>query len=165
MAKFARVGYGSKGQGVGHNPDGYTYIVNDNVRTGDKIQVVSTSRAGRKFGTTAVPLSTFKESSVKGQQAKIDVLSKGDKEVGRLLGEATSDGMISKKDIDMMTQGKITTVKSGTELGISRAGLSQKQYTQMVRGGNLQGYSNLTKKAQESFDSYSAKFMNKGEQQ
>jgi hypothetical protein len=42
-------------------------------------------------------------------------------------------------------------------------------YTQAVRGGNLKqnniGESQMTTKAQESFDSYSAKFMNKGEQQ
>ena len=37
MAKFALVGYGSDGRGVGRTEQGYTYVVNDNVRTGDTI--------------------------------------------------------------------------------------------------------------------------------
>ena len=31
MAKFAQVGYGSQGQGLGRTTDGYTYVVYDNV--------------------------------------------------------------------------------------------------------------------------------------
>ena len=63
MAKIAMCGYGSRGQGVGNNPDGYAYVVDDSVKTGQKIQVVSTSRAGRKFATTAVPLHAYKRTS------------------------------------------------------------------------------------------------------
>ena len=72
MAKFAQCGYGSKGQGLGNTTDGYTYVVNDNVRTGDVIQVIATShgKEPKKFATTAVPLHTYKENSVKGQEAK-----------------------------------------------------------------------------------------------
>ena len=34
MAKFALVGYGSDGRGVGNTAkEGYTYVVSDNVRT------------------------------------------------------------------------------------------------------------------------------------
>ena len=77
MAKIAQVGYGSKGQGVGKHPNGYTYVVNDNVRTGDAIQVISTSSAGRKFATTAVPLHTYSENTVKGKTAKIEAEEKG----------------------------------------------------------------------------------------
>ena len=78
MAKIAQVGYGSKGQGVGKHPNGYTYVVNDNVRTYDVIQVISTSPAGRKFATTAVPLHTYSENTVKGKTAKIRRLRKGE---------------------------------------------------------------------------------------
>lgn len=49
MAKVARCGYGSQGQGLGKTVDGYTYIVNDNVRSGDKIQVVATARNGKNL--------------------------------------------------------------------------------------------------------------------
>ena len=97
MAKIARVGYGSQGQGVGKNPKGYTYLVNDNVRVGDRIQVVSTSSLGRKFGTTAVPLSTHGENTVKGKQAKIDALSSGDSGVAETLKR-----QIEPRELDKM---------------------------------------------------------------
>lgn len=177
MAKFAQVGYGSQGQGLGSNPDGYTYIVNDNVRTGDKIQVVSTSSLGKKFGTTAVPLKTFSENSAKGQKAKVNILSKKDTEVAKMLDESVSGGFITQKDLDSLTQGKITRAYSGGELNISRKGMTQKEYQQAVRGGNIQKYVSqskaiggkpeLTKNAtaeKDTFDSYSKNFMDKGEQ-
>ena len=170
MAKFARVGYGSKGQGVGNNPDGYTYLVNDNVNVGDRIQVISTSSKGRKFGTTAVPLSTHGQNTVKGRQAQVDALSRGDKHIADMLSTSAREGYITQADLDRM--GGVTKAYSGSELGISRKGLTQAQYRQEVRGGSLKEYKNeigskvpMTAKAQESFDSYSAKYMNKGEQQ
>ena len=78
MAKFAKVGYGSHGQGVSEKnaPDGYDYIVDDNVNVGDKIQVVATSVNGNKFGTTAVPLSTYGKDTIKGQETKIRFILK-----------------------------------------------------------------------------------------
>ena len=138
MAKFARVGYGSQGQGLGKNPEGYVYVVNDNVRVGNRIQVVATSQLGRKFGTTAKVLDkTFSENSVKGQQAKIDVLARGNEKVERMLGESVNDKFLTQKDLDLLAQGKITSVKSGSELGVSRKGVSLAEYRQKVRGGNL----------------------------
>ena len=53
MAKIALVGYGSKGNGIGKTDDGYAYVVNDNVRTGQTLQPVATNwRSGRQFVTT-----------------------------------------------------------------------------------------------------------------
>lgn len=143
MAKFAQVGYGSQGQGLGKTTDGYTYVVNDNVRTGDRIQVVSTSRKGNKFATTAVPLHTYKETSKKGQLAKLEAEKVG-------------------KDV--------TQSYTGAEMGLKTKGTSQTQYEQTTRGANLAMYkqqypdTTFTKNAQETFDSYSKQYMNKGEQ-
>lgn len=148
MAKFARCGYGSQGQGLGKTTNGYTYIVNDNVRTGDRIQVVATSRLGRKFATTAVPLphSIYAENTLKGQ--------------------------LAKQEVESNTGGKgATRTYTGAEVGLERKGVSQKQYQQDVRGANLAMYKqanpnekvDFTQKAQETFDSYSKQFM-KGEQ-
>lgn len=150
MAKFARVGYGSQGQGLGKNPEGYVYVVNDNVRVKDRIQVVATSRAGRMFGTTAVPLSTFSENSVKGRQAKIDALSSGDKDLGKFLKRT-----ITQADLDRMSKEAVTRAYSGTELGLSREGLTRKDYIQKVRGGNLAQYSGeKTERAEKAEKSY-----------
>ena len=151
MAKFAQCGYGSQGQGLGSTTDGYTYVVNDNVRTGDKIQVIATSKKGNKFATTAVPLHTYKETSKKGQLAKQQSLQKG------------------KEPIDVF---------SGKELGVQGSSATQplgdgkrsiSEYAMATRAGNIAIYkqqdpnATWTKKAQETFDSYSKQFMNKGE--
>lgn len=152
MAKFAQCGYGSQGQGLGKTTDGYTYVVNDNVRTGDKIQVIATSKKGNKFATTAVPLHTYKETSAKGQMAKQQVQEKTGKEP--------------------------TQSYSGKELGVQGSRATQplgdgkrtiSEYAQETRAGNIAMYkqkdpnAKWTEKAQETFDSYSKQFM-KGEQ-
>ena len=153
MAKIAQCGYGSQGQGLGTTTDGYTYVVNDNVRTGDVIQVISTSRKGKKFATTAVPLHTYKETSKKGQLAKQEAMSNTGKDP--------------------------TQVYSGKELGATGSRATQElpnghrtisEYSQATRAGNIAMYKKAdpnaqwTEKAQETFDTYSKKFMNKGEQ-
>ena len=84
MAKFALVGYGSDGRGVGRTQQGYTYVVNDNVRTGDTIQPIATSRKGRKFVTTGVVNHAYKETSVKGQEAKELAQENGASDVTRV---------------------------------------------------------------------------------
>lgn len=155
MAKFAKCGYGSQGQGLGNTTDGYTYIVNDNVRTGDRIQVISTARNGTtKFATTAVPLHTYKETSVKGQQAKQEVMQK--------------------------TGNEPTQSYSGKELGVQGSKATQplpsgkrtiSEYSQQTRAGNIAMYkqkdpnAEWSKNAQQTFDEYSKPFINKGEQQ
>lgn len=146
MAKFAKCGYGSRGQGLGATTDGYTYVVNDNVRTGDRIQVVATNHwSKKKFATTAVPLSAsiYSENTLKGQLAKQEVESKTGKEPTRSY--------------------------TGAEEGLSRKGITQKEYQKEVRGLQLAKYkennpnTELSKNAQDTFDSYSKKFMGKGE--
>ena len=147
MAKFALVGYGSDGRGVGTTQQGYTYVVNDNVRTGDTIQPIATSRKGRKFATTGVINHAYKETSVKGQEAKELAQENG-----------ASD---------------VTRVYSGKELGaqgsrVPKAGL-QSEYTQQTRAGNIamqlkkDPQTQLTPLAQQTYDEYSKQFMKKGE--
>lgn len=155
MAKLAKCGYGSRGEGLGSTKDGYTYVVNDNVRTGDKIQVISTSRKGKKFPTTAVPLHTFQENSKKGQEAKQEVQQKtGDNPTQSYTGKEL--GVTGTRGVP-----KTPTI-SGQK--------PQSQYTMETRAGNIAQYmqthpnAQLTKHAQETFESYSKNFMNKGEQ-
>ena len=147
MAKFALVGYGSDGRGVGKTQQGYTYVVNDNVRTGDTIQPIATSRKGRKFATTGVVNHAYKETSVKSQEAKELAQENG-----------ASD---------------VTRVYSGKELGAqgsraSEAGL-QSEYAQQTRAGNIamqlkkDPQTQLTPLAQQTYDEYSKQFMKQGE--
>lgn len=147
MAKFALVGYGSDGRGVGKTRQGYTYVVNDNVRTGDTIQPIATSRKRRKFATTGVINHAYKETSVKGQKAKELAQENG-----------ASD---------------VTRVYSGKELGaqgsrVSKAGL-QSEYAQQTRAGNIamqlkkDPQTQLTPLAQQTYDEYSKQFMKGGE--
>ena len=152
MAKFAQCGYGSQGQGLGKTTDGYTYVVNDNVRTGDKIQVIATSKKGNKFATTAVPLHTYKETSAKGQIAKQQVQEKTGKEPTQSYGGK-----------ELGVQGSRAT----QPLGDGKRTISE--YAQETRAGNIAMYkqkdpnAKWTEKTQETFDSYSKQFMNKGE--
>lgn len=152
MAKFAQCGYGSQGQGLGKTTDGYTYVVNDNVRTGDKIQVIATSKKGNKFATTAVPLHTYKETSAKGQMAKQEAMSKTGK-----------DPTQSYSGKELGVQGS----KATQPLGDGKRTISE--YAQATRAGNIAMYkqqdpnAKWTKNSQETFDSYSKQFM-KGEQ-
>lgn len=147
MAKFALVGYGSDGRGVGRTQQGYTYVVNDNVRTGDTIQPIATSSKGRKFATTGVVNHAYKETSVKGQSAKTLAQENG-----------ASD---------------VTRVYSGKELGaqgsrVPKAGM-QSEYAQQTRAGNIamqlkkDPQTQLTPLAQQTYDEYSKQFMKQGE--
>ena len=155
MAKFAKCGYGSQGQGLGKTTDGYTYIVNDNVRTGDVIQVIATShgKEPKKFATTAVPLHTYKETSVKGQKAKQEVLEKtGNDPTQSYTGKEL--GATGARATNPLEDGKRTI----------------SQYAQATRAGNIAMYKQKDPNAkwsansQETFDTYSKQFMNKGEQ-
>lgn len=153
MAKFALVGYGSDGRGLGKTKQGYTYVVNDNVRTGDTIQPIATSSKGRKFATTGVINHAYKETSVKGQEAKQSAEQNG----------ATD----------------VTQVYSGKELGVRASRVPpkapegskplQSQYAMETRAGNIamqlkkDPQTKLTEKAYQTFEEYSKPFMKQGE--
>lgn len=187
MAKLAICRYGTNGEGPESQPSKtYTYIVNDNVRSGDNIQVISTSSKGNKenkFATTAKVLTkedaeklsqksntnvesgVVKESGVKGQE----LLNKTRSAIAERKGIDLNQTPYDELSTEQKGQLDITKSYSGKELGLSKKGVSKSQYQQDVRGGNLAMYkqanptATLTPKAQETFDSYSKQFM-KGEQ-
>ena len=150
MAKFAKVGYGSDGRGLGSTEDGYTYVVNDNVRTGDRLQPVATNwRSGKKFVTTGVALHSYKENSVKGVEAKVDAQSRTGEDPTKIYTAKELGASGSKKSTLDESTGKSTPSK----------------FTQSTRAGNLAMYvkshpdTKMTEHAYETFDAYSKKYM------
>lgn len=151
MAKLAQVGYGSRGQGIGKTENGYTYVVNDNVRVGDLIQPIATNwKSQRKFATTGMARATTKETTAKAQEQKQKLQEKG---------------------VD------ITQVYSGKEVGATGSkrptiGPDGKkvmgQYVEQARGGNIAKMlekdpnTQLTQKARESYEDYVNRTLNKG---
>lgn len=154
MAKFALVGYGSDGRGVGKTEQGYTYVVNDNVRTNDTIQPIATSHGNipKKFATTGVVRHAYKETSAKGQEAKQSAKQNG---------------------------ADVTQVYTGKELGVRASRTPpkapegskplQSQYSMETRAGNIamqlkkDPHTELTTYAKQTFDEYSKPFMKQGE--
>lgn len=151
MAKIAQCGYGSQGEGLGRTTDGYAYVVNDNVRTGDILQVISTARNGKKFATTAKSLHTYKQGTEKGIEAEIK-------------------GIEAHK-------GELTEAYTGKELGatgsrrVKEPALpEQKQqslYTMQTRAEAIGKYmkedpsATFTQNAYDTFETYSKQFMRK----
>lgn len=73
MAKFAEVTYGTKGQSKR-----YTYVVNDNVRTGDFLHpTVKHSRSGKLYATTGIVQKLNKTTSKQGQEKSALLEAKG----------------------------------------------------------------------------------------
>lgn len=185
MAKFAQVGYGSQGQGAGKSGTGYTYIVNDNVRTGDTIQPI-VRHAGQKetiFVTTGKTLSTTKnlsnEKTLK-QEIMNNEAKKQLKEKGYI--RITEDGRVENVESVRAGDTGLKQVYTGKELGVKgfKGRTQQEQakadqyydgekpqtkYTQEVRAGNIamqmkkDPNTQLSKHSQELFDEYSKKFM------
>lgn len=179
MAKLAICRYGSQGEGPENNPSKtYTYIVNDNVRSGDNIQVISTSSKGNKFATTAKTLTQkdAKELSKKSGTTVESGVVKENSARGQELLNKTRSSMAEKQGVDLnetpyeqlSTEQKskleITKSYTGKELGVSG-----KRTQEQTRAGNIEKYiqknpnATLTTKAQETFDSYSKQFMKQGE--
>ena len=127
MAKFAMVGYGSQGQGLGKTTDGYTYVVNDNVRVGQRIQVIATShgKEPKKFVTTAVPSKTFNENSIVGKEEKAKLGDVADNLTKAYSGgELGASGEITKKDI------AIGSNKPQSEYTVSSRALAVEKFKQ-----------------------------------
>lgn len=173
MAKFAIVGYGSQGQGKGKNGEGYTYVVNDNVRVGQRLQVISTARDHKtKFVTTAVPQSTANTNSIIGQNEKQKLQEKG-VDTENLTkaysgGELGAKGEITKKDV------VIGVNKPQSEYTISARALATQKYLNTYPNAQFSKNTKETlkyyqdnepkpKKSGGTFADYSKPFMNKGE--
>lgn len=156
MAKIVKVGYGVSNPNTGHTDGGYSYVVNDNVRVGQVIQVVAThtdkyGKRGKKFVTSATTQHSYKENSVMGQDARA--------EAGGELTEAYTGKELGA------TGSKVKPAESEIK------GLKpQSNYTMSARAESMKRYNEQhiqpqwTEHAQETFDMYSKKFMGKGEQ-
>jgi len=73
MAKIAQVTYGTHG-----DTRTYTYIVNDNVRSGDYLRLsVKHAKSGTVFDTTAIAQKLSTETSKNGQAIKQDLNKNG----------------------------------------------------------------------------------------
>lgn len=145
MAKIAQCGYGSAGQGLGKTTDGYTYVVNDNVRVGQRLQVIATShgKQPKKFVTTAVPITTYSESSIVGKIKKAEIEGSGINPTKAYTGgELGASGEIRKKDV------AIGGNKPQTEYTISARALAEQKYKQENPNAEF------TKNAQETLKYY-----------
>ena len=166
MAKLAFVRYGKDGQGPANDEEKkYTYVVNDNVRKGDRISPVvrHASEKGNNtiFVTTGKVMATASNASTE----------KG-KEMTEELGGREPTNVYSGKELGLAGQrgsgGKFT--KEGEE--VTEQGYALGQREKAIRGGNIREYvmqhggqdklSANAKKAAETFESYSSAFLPTG---
>lgn len=164
--KFAQVGYGSQGQGKGKTENGYTYIVNDNVKVGTVLQPsVIHYKNGKIFATTGIVVGTENSlSTQKGQKVRRELFDNG-KTVSDLAEALTGKELGVSQG--RTAKGTFTTTK-GTRDALSGE-YKTTAYERASRGGNIllrKQDSGLeiadTEKAQgavETFESYSKKFM------
>ena len=118
---------------------------------------LNASKEPKKFATTAVPLHTYKENSVKGQEAKQEAQEKTGQDPTQVYSGKELGAKGSKRKESLYID----------EYGIEHKKISE--YEQATRAGNIAMYkqkdpnAKWTEKANETFESYSKKFMNKGE--
>ena len=169
--KFAKVGYGSDGRGLGTTEEGYTYVVNDTVRVGQKLKVIATSHGQmpRKFVTTGVPLATYSQNSVLGQNVKSELDANNVKPTRAFTGaELGASGETTKKDV------VIGTKKPQSEYSMAASALAAERYEKENPSANFtpntlanMGYyeqNKPTKKGKGStFADYSKPFLKEGD--
>lgn len=160
MAKLAKVGYGTNGEGIGKTEDGYTYVVNDNVRMGAVIQPSVKHPVSQKiYGTTGKILSTMKEDSKKGQIEKQKVESKTEENIANLYTGKELGAIRERGGAGRFAAPKKPEDGEQTPLTL---------YQQQARGGNIakrvqQTGAPMTKtpkatEAYQSYEQYSKKF-------
>lgn len=155
MVKFAKVGYGSDGRGIGKTTDGYTYVVNDNVRAQDIIYPSAFNiPAQRIIGTTGKVLSTAKEMSVKGQKIKQELDSGGANGNKEPINPAYV--MTTKEAGAKPERGQSGKFISSGEDAVSAQGKQTRKAN--VEAREVQG----EKQSGETFESYSARFIQDG---
>lgn len=161
MVKFAQVGYGTQGQGVKGDGSGYTYIVNDNVRQGDILQVavIHHGENGTIFGTTGKVLEqgiTQNLDTKKGKQIVEDL-----KNAGKT--EADIQSAYRPKDIGIGRKGEGASTHDAdgkyvaSEPALAARGASIKS-TQASTGKQVSD-SELSKTAVDTFESYTKKYI------
>lgn len=158
--KFAQVGYGSSGQGAGKDGGGYTYLVNDNVRTGDTITpVVKHAKSGRIFGTTGVILARSSNNNSPKTDSEITT-AYTQKELGIGRTRQTGTGKFIKQASTHDENGNYIRGRAEeAQLG-GNVARYMAEHPDAVTTEKAQG----AMKAYETFESYSKQFMPKGEQ-
>lgn len=166
MAKLALVRYGSEGEGPENDPKkSYTYVVNDNVRKGDRISpVVKHYKSGTIYATTGKVEATAKNASTeKGKEMQKELGGKDATEVftGKELGLGAQQGVGGKFTSE--GGGSFSTRANGYILG---------EREKATRGGNVAAYmmthgtsdklSEGAKKSIETFEGYSKAFIPTG---
>lgn len=152
MVKFAKVGYGSDGRGLGKTTDGYTYVVNDNVRAQDIIYPSAYNiPAKRIIGTTGRVLSTAKETSVKGQKIRQELDSGGAD--GNKAPISPAYAMTTKEAGAKPERGKTGRFDAGQNGTVTAQGEQARKANVAARAAHG------TVREGESFESYSARFM------
>lgn len=180
MAKFARVGYGHDGRGMGkfENEQGYLYVVNDNVRKGAVLQVLATSTTpiggtrvstGKKFITTGkVNTSPVNELSAKGLDAKTELQEKGidptTAKTGAELGVSKSLIPQLQKQEHLSQYGYVTRAKMVQQYAQENPNVQFTGNTEKLLDVNTEKYTkSIVNKNKDTFDSYSKKYMKQGD--
>lgn len=168
MAKLAFVRFGSEGQGPENDEEKrYTYVVNDNVRTGDRISPV-VKHAG-KNGTVFVTTGKIMATATNTEKGK-------GKEMAEQLGDKEATNVYSGKELGLGAQrgagGKFST-EGGGSYSTKANGYILGEREKATRGGNIKEYvmqhgqqdklSENAKKAVETFESYSSAFLPTGQ--
>ena len=162
--KFAQVGYGSEGQGAGKEGEGYTYIVSDNVRTGDKINpVVKHAKNGAIFVTTGQVLSrrAYNKGELidteKGETLTTDDLTKA--YTGKELGIGRTRGIGGKFEKDKSYHDENGEYVAGKHEVLTRgAGLERFMEQAQEKGGSpTMSQGKATQKAYETYAEYMAR--------
>lgn len=119
--KFAQIGYGHDGRGTGTtNGQGYTYLVSDNVRKNQVMQVIATSRNKRVFPTTGQVLTTHAKQPKDANGNPIT---------------------LPMKDNVQMTEKDLTPAYTNKELGVKNGfGTTKEQRTAQARYNALLVY-------------------------
>lgn len=132
--KFAQIGYGHGDESAvqpngkpkgGRGKGGYTYLVSDNIRKEDILQVISHSPRGRAFPTTGQVLTVHKNAPKDPNGQPVD----------------------APKDL--------TTAYNQRELGVTGVGLTRDERTAQARQNalsvyNVEKYGGITGKEAES---------------
>lgn len=174
--KFAQVGYGSQGQGAGKDGEGYTYLVSDNVRTGDTLNPAFRHwKNGKIVGTTGKVLSSTKTTTKKADDIKEQIQAKNEEYIRKTVSgqpETYSDGTQKQTRIEQVFTGKQLGLPMGYHGKKSTHDENGNYITsereRAARGGNVllmaKDDGNIstgekTRQAVETFDTYSRKFL------
>ena len=178
MAKFAFVRYGSDGEGPkskGGALKSYTYVVNDNVRKGDRISpVVKHAKSGTIYATTGKVMATAANENTQNGKQMMEQVKEKEEETKQPI---TLTNVYSGKELGLASQqgegGKFVS-EGGGSFSTRNNGYVLGQREKATRGGNVSEYimqhggtgklSSAAKSSIETFESYSKAFLPTGKE-